>query len=76
MDIWKNRSETSLEIKMYNFLEQNNINFENYQEKFLIQSIKSIKVIFSDTKINTCIEIVEIHHNIQKIMNNAIFNVY
>lgn len=28
MNIWKDRSETSLEIKMYNFLEQNNINFE------------------------------------------------
>jgi hypothetical protein len=54
----------------------NNINFENYQEKFLIQSIKSIKVIFSDTKINTCIEIVEMHYNIQKTMNNAIFNVH
>jgi hypothetical protein len=62
--------------KTNNLFNTNNINFENYQEKFLTESIKSAKILLSDTKINTCIEIVEIQHNIQKIMNNAVFNVY
>jgi hypothetical protein len=32
MDVWKKRSETKLEIKMYKFLEDNNISFEKRYE--------------------------------------------
>jgi hypothetical protein len=47
----------------------NNLNLENYQEKFSMEHIDKIKILFSDSSVSVNVEVIEIHHNLQRIMS-------
>lgn len=57
-------------------LSVNNLNLENYQEKFLMEHVDKIKIFFSDSSVRVNVEVIEIHHNLQRTMSGMTGDAY
>ena len=70
-------SDSSNQYNKYNSKTSvNNLNLENYQEKFLVERIEKIKIVFSDSSVKPNVEVVEIHNNLQRVVSGMTGDAY